>query len=200
MLRPPPPLIWGASCVDFVGSVWKPRLTPGTSAARFANCRPFRGRFSIWASLMTVPMPVSPLSIRGALAGDRQLFGLADRELEVDGRARLDVHDHLAAHRGEAGHVGLDFIVADRQPAEVVLARRVADSGPREAGPEVLRGDRRARNDQALRVHELSFDRSARALQRGQRRLRAAARGPSLRASAIFSSSTCLLEFVTPRG
>ena len=50
MLRPPPPATCGANCVDLVGSVWKPRLTPGTSAARLPNWRPFSGRFSIWAA------------------------------------------------------------------------------------------------------------------------------------------------------
>jgi hypothetical protein len=48
--------------------VWKPRLTPGTSAARFANCRPLRGRFSIWVPVTSSPTPESFTSTSGASA------------------------------------------------------------------------------------------------------------------------------------
>ncbi len=68
MFRPPPPLTWGANCVLFVGSVWKPRLTPGTRAARLPNCRPFRGRFSICTPVTTSPTPDALLSTRGVSA------------------------------------------------------------------------------------------------------------------------------------
>jgi len=68
MLRPPPPATWGANCVDLVGSVWKLRLTPGTRAARFANCRPLRGRFSIWVPVISSPTPDCLTSTSGASA------------------------------------------------------------------------------------------------------------------------------------
>ena len=68
MLRPLPPFTWGAYWVVLVGSEWKPRLTPGTRAARFPNCRPFRGRFSIWAVATTSPTPELLVSMSGASA------------------------------------------------------------------------------------------------------------------------------------
>ena len=42
-----PPLICGEYWLLLVGSVWKPRPTPGMVAARFANCRPLSGMLSI---------------------------------------------------------------------------------------------------------------------------------------------------------
>ena len=75
MLRPPPPATCGANCVDLVGSVWKPRLTPGTSAARLPNWRPFSGRFSIWAAVMISPTPESFTSMSGASATTVSLLG-----------------------------------------------------------------------------------------------------------------------------
>jgi hypothetical protein len=50
--------------VLLVGSVWKPRLTPGTRAARLPNWRPFRGRFSIWVPVTTSPTPEDFVSMR----------------------------------------------------------------------------------------------------------------------------------------
>jgi hypothetical protein len=50
-----PPAICGENCVFFVGSLWKPRPTPGIVIARFANCRPFSGRFSIRCTSTTPP-------------------------------------------------------------------------------------------------------------------------------------------------
>ena len=68
MLRPPPPLTWGANWVLLVGSVWNPRLTPGTRPARLPIWRPFSGRFSIWLPVMISPTPVSFWSMSGASA------------------------------------------------------------------------------------------------------------------------------------
>jgi hypothetical protein len=50
-----PPAICGEYCELLVGSLWKPRPTPGIVAARFANCRPFSGRLSIFDVSTTPP-------------------------------------------------------------------------------------------------------------------------------------------------
>ena len=55
----------GAYCVLLVGSLWKPRPTPGTVAARFANCRPLSGRLSMRLTSTTAPTADAVVWISG---------------------------------------------------------------------------------------------------------------------------------------
>ena len=48
-----------------VGSLWKPRPTPGMVAARFANCRPLSGRLSIVLGSTIPPTDEAVVSISG---------------------------------------------------------------------------------------------------------------------------------------
>jgi hypothetical protein len=51
--------------VLLVGSLWKLRPTPGTVAARLANCRPLSGRLSMRFTSTTAPTPDAVVWMRG---------------------------------------------------------------------------------------------------------------------------------------
>jgi hypothetical protein len=60
-----PPLICGAYSVALVGSEWKPMPTPGTVAARLANCRPLSGSRSMRVKSTTCPTDEDVVAITG---------------------------------------------------------------------------------------------------------------------------------------